>query len=186
MVELPVEVTVPSQISRSWEALSWKETSLVQMVTPPPLTDETVAVADEAFTVRTRASPTVFGLTARELTPLPCASASPPTAVMVGGPAEASPASSPTGNDARAMHAAAIHRRRWGGRRGLWAPLNGHRLSWRCRPPSLPLRPDATCVDCVDRLVSPSANPCLLSLPHAVPCPAWPTSYPVIRPPASG
>jgi hypothetical protein len=64
--------------------LSWKETSLVQFVAPPPLTEVTVAVAEDTFTERTRASPWVLGLTDKELTPLPCTLASPPTAEMTG------------------------------------------------------------------------------------------------------
>jgi hypothetical protein len=82
--EVPVVLTVPSHNSRSCEALSWKETSLVQFVAPPPLTEVTVAVAEDTFTERTRASPWVLGLTDKELTPLPCTLASPPTAEMTG------------------------------------------------------------------------------------------------------
>lgn len=83
--EVPVALTVPSHSSTSCEVLSWKETSLVQDVAPPPVTEVTVAVAEDTFTERTRASPWALGLTDKELTPLPCTLASPPTAEMTGG-----------------------------------------------------------------------------------------------------
>jgi len=49
----------------------------------------TVAVVEDTFTERTRASPTVVGLTESELTPVPSASASPPTGEITGVDAEA-------------------------------------------------------------------------------------------------
>jgi hypothetical protein len=82
--EAPVVLTVPSQSSRSCEALSEKETSLAQAVAPPPVTEVTVAVAEDTFTVRTRASPRFLGLTGTELTPSPCTSVSLPTAEITG------------------------------------------------------------------------------------------------------
>jgi hypothetical protein len=82
--EVPVALTFASHSSRSREVLSWKETSLVQAVAPPPVTEVTVAVAEVIFTERTRASPWLLGLIDRELTPLPCTLASPPTAEITG------------------------------------------------------------------------------------------------------
>src|SRR5664280_2667146 len=97
MVALPTVVTVPSQISRSWELLSVNPTSLVQVAAPPPLTEDTLAVAEETFTVTTSASPTVFGLTGNDPAPVPTTSARPPTAVTAVD-AEATPPD--TANDA--------------------------------------------------------------------------------------
>ncbi len=79
----PVALTVPSHSSMSWEALSSKAPTLTQLA-PPPLTELTVMLADETLTDRTSASPTVFGLTESEETPLPSASAREPTAEMTG------------------------------------------------------------------------------------------------------
>jgi hypothetical protein len=85
IVDAPVEVTAPNPSSRSCDELSWKVTIEDHDPTPPPLTEVTLTVPVVIFTVRTMTSPNVTGATEREVTPLPCASANDPTAVMVGG-----------------------------------------------------------------------------------------------------
>ena len=80
-VEEPVEVTLPNQISVA-TPLAPNCTALVQVPTPPPLTDDTVAVV-VASANTTRASPTPWGDTARVVSDVPEMDAKVPTWVMV-------------------------------------------------------------------------------------------------------
>ena len=82
MVEAPVVVTLPNQSSSSPPTDPSNCTALVQVLTPPPLTEVTVGPAALVLANTARTSPTVFGDTATVVSPVPVAEARVPTAVM--------------------------------------------------------------------------------------------------------
>ena len=90
MADAPAVVTLPYQISSSPPTDPANCTALVQVVTPPPETDDTVpTVAVPAWAKTTSTSPAVLGDTARVVRPEESAEVKVPTAVMeVAGKAE--------------------------------------------------------------------------------------------------
>ena len=82
-VDDPVEVTLPYQISSSGARDPANCTALVQVVTPPPDTDDRVPTAEEPAWAKTMStSPAVCGETAKVVSPEPSAEVKVPTAVM--------------------------------------------------------------------------------------------------------
>jgi hypothetical protein len=85
IVAAPVVVTGPIHSSSSTPSLvsvCWM--SLVQVLAPPPATEEAVMVEDDARTASTSTSPTCAGDTAKVVMPVLWALEKLPTALMVG------------------------------------------------------------------------------------------------------
>ena len=82
MVWAPVAVTLPNQISVSTPPVPMKPTPLVQVVTPPPASEDTVAPVVPASAKTASTSPMVWGVTARVVMAVPVLEVKAPTAVM--------------------------------------------------------------------------------------------------------
>src|ERR1700688_2885101 len=85
MVEAPVEVTLPNQISVSNPTVPANCTALVHVVTPPPEIDDTLGAAVPTWAKTASTSPTVWGDTAKVVRATPSLEVKPPTGVMIPG-----------------------------------------------------------------------------------------------------
>jgi len=83
IVEDPVVVTLPYQISSSPPMDPSNCTALLQVLTPPPEIDDTVTVLVDVRAETSSTSPVVWGSTAKVVRPDPTAVARLPTDVMV-------------------------------------------------------------------------------------------------------
>src|ERR1700688_4086884 len=82
MVEDPVVVTLPNQISVSNPTDPANCTALVQVLTPPPEIDDTVTPVVPSWAKTANTSPAVWGVTARVVRPTPVADVKLPTGAM--------------------------------------------------------------------------------------------------------